>query len=78
VFAAGGGFRNNLSTTLAWVAAFGRVALRYSTRGNWSGQIALDGFVDLVRPQLQVTGAATPETRAFGALASLEVLIPLP
>jgi len=80
--AQGDGYFEDRQAEMPWVAALLRAALRYPA-GSWlSGRIAVDGLLNLLRPELQVEGQAGPTdadpTFPLGAALSLELVVALP
>jgi len=80
VSARGDDFPVEKRTTLPYVAPLLRLALRYPARSAVSLRIAVDGLLNAVRPELQVSGPSTvsDSTALFGAAPSLELLVELP
>jgi hypothetical protein len=78
--ARGDGFPVEKRATLPYVAPLLRLSLRYPARAPVSLRVAVDGLLNAVRPELQVSGPSTvsDSTALFGAAPSLELLVELP
>jgi len=87
VLASGDGFAPSADATLGWLAGVLRAAVRYPATAPISLRFALDGLLNVVRPELQVEVEiagipdAPPVTAAagpIGAAGSVELVIELP
>jgi hypothetical protein len=80
VLADGQGFPVERSATLPYLAPLVRLSLRYPAHSLLSLRLAVDGLFNVVRPELQVTGAsrASDSSAAFGLAPSVELLVELP
>lgn len=80
VAAAGRDFASNEEATGTLLAPLVRLGARFPARGTFAVGLALEGFVHLVRPELQVSGhaGAVSSLPALGAALSLEGVLALP